>query len=110
VTAMRHGQQGTAAFRAIVLPRAVHVEVDVSARPVAVTRAPSRGHTGVRAQVTRIEDVWRVGEAWWRAGAQMRTYYRVILDGDRPLTLFRDDAIGAWFEQPYSAPDREAPR
>ncbi len=105
MTATNRGKQGTASLRAIGMPRALRVEADAGARPIAVTRAPSRGRTGVRSQVERIEDVWRITEAWWRAGAQSRTYYRVILDGGRPLTLFRDDATGAWFEQPYSAPD-----
>ena len=109
MTAARHAH-GLAALRAIGLPRPLRVEVDAEARPIAVTRAPSRGRTGVRSQVARIEDVWRVAEAWWRSGAQARTYYRVTLDGGRPLTLFRDDATGAWFEQPYSAPGVEGPR
>lgn len=104
------GKQGAASLRAIGMPRALHVEVDADDRPVAVTRAPSRGRTGVRSQVEHIKDVWRVAEAWWRTGAQARTYYRVLLDGGRPLTLFRDDATGAWAEQPYSAPDSEARR
>lgn len=107
--------KGTAALRAIGLPRMLHVEADAEARPTAVTRAPSRGRSGIRSQIERIEDVWRVTEAWWRAGAQARTYYRVTLDGGRPLTMFRDDATGTWFEQPYSAPHisdngSEAPR
>ncbi len=109
MTAANRGK-GTAALRAIGLPRTLQVEADADTRPVAVTRAPSRGRTGVRSQVERVEDVWRIAEAWWRVGAQTRTYYRVTLDGGRPLTLFRDDVTGAWFEQPYSAPGVAAPR
>lgn len=115
MTAAHRGKPGTAALRAIGLPRTLHVETDGDTRPTAVTRAPSRGQAGVRSRIERIEDVWRVAEAWWRAGAQARTYYRVTLDGGRPFTLFRDDATGGWFEQPYSAPHlsdhrTEAPR
>lgn len=99
-----------ASLRAIGLPRALRVEVDAETRPLAVTRAPSRGRGGVRSRVERIEDIWRIAEAWWRAGAQARTYYRVVLEGGRPLTLFRDDVTGAWAEQPYSEPQHEAPR
>ena len=99
-----------ASLRAIGLPRALHVEADADARPVAVTRASSRGARGVRSRVEHIDDTWRVAEAWWRAGAQARTYYRVVLEGGRPLTLFRDDATGTWAEQPYSEPQHEAPR
>lgn len=115
MTAANRGQQGASALRAVGLPRPLQVETDAGTHPMAVTRAPSRGRAGVRSPVERVEDIWRVAEAWWRAGAQARTYYRVTLDGGRPLTLFRDDATGGWFEQPYSAPpvpdDRtEAPR
>lgn len=97
-----------ASLRAIGLPRALRVEVDADAHPIAVTRASSRGRSGVRSRVERIEDTWRIAEAWWRAGAQTRTYYRLVLDGGRPLTLFHDDATGAWAEQPYSEPQHEA--
>ena len=41
-----------------------------------------------------------------REAPQARTYYRVILEGGRPLTLFHDDATGAWAEQPYSPPEQ----
>jgi hypothetical protein len=99
-----------ASLRSIGQPRALRVEADADALPVAVTRSSSRGRSGVRARVERIEDCWRIAEAWWRAGAQTRTYYRVILEGGRPLTLFRDDATGAWFDQPYTAPESEPPR
>lgn len=90
------------------MPRALRVEVDAEARPIAVTRASSRGRSGTRSPVERIEDVWRIAEAWWQVGAQARTYYRIVMEGGRPLTLFRDDVTGAWAEQSYSEPQREA--
>ncbi len=93
--ASRRGKPGIAAIRAIGLPRPLHVEVDIDTHPVAVTRAPSRGQASVRSPVQHLQDVWRVVEAWWRTGAQARTYYRVTLEGSRTLTLFHDDATGA---------------
>ena len=100
-----------ASLRALGLPRALQVEADAHMRPVAVLRASHRGASGDRLRVERIEDSWRVAEAWWRAGAQTRTYYRVVLDGGIPLTFFHDDTFyddtpGGWFEQPYSEPAR----
>jgi len=95
----------TARLRPIGMPRAVAVHVDSDGLPVAVARTDAHGRRGAETRVESVEDAWRVAEAWWRAGAQARTYYLVILEGGRPLTLFRDDATGAWSEQPYTAPD-----
>lgn len=88
------------------LPRLLGVRADAGGSPLAVARDDARGHRGSEARVENIEEVWRVAEAWWRESSQARTYYRVILDGGRPLTLFRDDDSGSWFEQPYSAVTR----
>lgn len=73
--------------------------------PIAVTRV-ARGHAA-EARVEQIDEVWRIAEAWWRAGPQVRTYYRVMLEPGRPLTLFHDAATGMWSEQSYSAPSIE---
>ena len=89
---------GTHGLRPLGLPKHVTVEVDDLGLP----RAVLRGDHPVAVAV--LEEVWRVAEAWWREAPQARTYYRVILQGGRPLTLFRDEATGAWSEQPYSTP------
>ena len=94
-------------LRALGTPRGLVVRVDADARPLAIARAEVRSRHREEAQVEQIEEIWRVAEAWWREASQARTYYRVMLEGGRPLTLFRDDASGAWFEQAYSAPEHE---
>ena len=90
----------------IGLPRPIGVRVDAHGLPAVLVRTDTRGRRGTEAGVERVEDIWRVAEAWWRQASQARTYYRVILERGRPLTLFRDDDAGAWFEQPYSAGTR----
>jgi hypothetical protein len=105
----RHGTI-TTSLRPIGTPRGLMVRVDAYGHPAAITRADARGHRGNEARIEQIEEIWRIAEAWWREAAQIRTYYRVILEGGRPLTLFRDDASRAWFEQPYSAATHEPPR
>ena len=98
-------------LRPIGMPRQVMVRIDMrhpDALPVGVTRTDARGKRGLEARVALVDEVWRIAEAWWRdagpgGGGQARTYYRVILEGGRPLTIFRDEAHGGWFEQPYSA-------
>lgn len=103
--------RGTAStsLRPIGLPRALHVSADRDGVPLTVGRADARGRPRSMARIAcveSVEDAWRVVEEWWRAAPQARTYYRVILDDGHPLTLYRDDATGAWFEQPYSAPQQ----
>lgn len=94
-------QPVSTSLRPIGLPRPVEVRVDASGLPVALHRADPRGRRGDAVPVEQVEQVWRVAEAWWREAPQARTYYRVILAGGRPLTLFHDDECGGWFEQPY---------
>jgi hypothetical protein len=85
------------------------------------TRGASGGRTaaaGPWLAVEQVEEVWRIGEAWWRETPIGRTYYRVIVDGGRTVTLFRDEfaiappralaassafeaATSMWFEQHY---------
>ncbi len=92
-------------LRSIGMPRGLAVRVDASGTPIAVTRAV-RGRS-LEARIEQIDEVWRIAEAWWREVSQARTYYRVILEGGRPLTLFRDETTGTWSEQSYSAPSIE---
>lgn len=105
--------QRTAAtsLRPIGLPRALVVREDRYAMPLAVSRTDARGRRGPESPVESVEEQWRLAEAWWREAAQQRTYYRIILSGGRPLTLYRDDLTGAWYEQSYSeAPHQGAGR
>ena len=76
-----------------------------SGLPIAIARRETRGRRATEVRIERIEDMWRVAEAWWREAPQIRTYYRVVLEGGRPLTLFHDDVTSAWAEQPYSEPE-----
>ncbi len=94
----------SAALRPLGLPRPLQVRTDDRAFPMEVSatnqhRAPLR--------VERVEEVWRIAEEWWREAPIGRTYYRVIVDGGRPLTIFRDSGDrrdredGRWYEQRY---------
>jgi len=52
-------------------------------------------------EVEGVQEVWRVAEAWWREVPVRRTYYQVVVDGGRALTLFQDEESGRWYEQRY---------
>ncbi len=49
--------------------------------------------------VARVEEVWRIEDGWWRPRPVARTYYRLLLEGDRPLTVYRDDLDDSWWTQ-----------
>ena len=59
--------------------------------------------------VLDVLEVWRVAEEWWRDRPIRRTYFRLVVQDGRTLTIFRDDLTplptattdGAWFEQRY---------
>lgn len=90
---------GRPSLRPLGLPRSFRVRADVDGLPLAVAR--ERDFLAVE----QIDEAWRVAEAWWRPSPSgeglARTYFRVILAGGRPLTLFRDDEDGQWYEQRY---------
>lgn len=52
-------------------------------------------------EVARVEEVWRVDDGWWRPLPVRRTYFRLALDGGRPLTVYLDAGDGAWRAQRY---------
>jgi hypothetical protein len=106
VTRQHRAPSSSPSLRPIGLPRALFVREDGNHTPLAIARVDIRGRRKAEASVQSVEGMWRLTEAWWREAAQTRTYYRVIIDDGRPITLYRDDTTGAWFEQPYTEPAR----
>jgi hypothetical protein len=51
--------------------------------------------------VERVEETWRVDDGWWRPRPVRRTYYRLALDGGRPLTIYFDPGEEGWWTQRY---------
>jgi len=51
--------------------------------------------------VARVEEVWRVDDGWWRPHPVRRTYFRLALEGGRPLMVYRDEAESRWLMQRY---------
>jgi hypothetical protein len=49
--------------------------------------------------VVSIVDVCNLDEEWCRERPIVRMYYRVTLEGDRQMTVFRDMLDGAWYRQ-----------
>jgi hypothetical protein len=44
-----------------------------------------------------IEDLCNVDEEWWRERPIVRMYYRVTLENETQITVFRDMVDGAWY-------------
>lgn len=89
---------GAHGLRPLGLPHARQVEVDGLGMPHAVVL--HRRSAGV----ARIEEVWRLAEAWWREDPIARTYARLLLADGRIVTLFHDDTCvpgDGWYEQRY---------
>ena len=94
-------------LRPLGLPRPVRVRAGADDQPVDVAVGHLRRGTAAAAfhAVVQVEEAWRIAEEWWRPSPSgeglARTYYRVILDDGRALTLYRDDEDGQWYEQSY---------
>ena len=71
----------------------VRVEEEDDHRPSIIV---SHGH---RSTVLSIEDMWEIVDEWWRASPVSRRYYHAAIEGGESITLFRDLASGAWYEQ-----------
>jgi hypothetical protein len=89
-------------LRPLNLPRPVEVDLDAHGLPMRVVT----GSLGTLRtyEVEQVQEVWRVAEAWWRAASVQRTYYQVVIDSGRTLTLFHDDEehlAAGWYEQRY---------
>lgn len=109
----------SAALRALGLPLPIRVRTDEAGLPVELL-VPRRGASPLAQQssadarrhaVEAIEEVWRVAEEWWRERPVGRTYVRLLVDGGRPLTVYRDEAgllspdgdgQPAWYLQRYA--------
>ncbi len=92
------------ALRPLGLPRPLVVRLDTRGEPSELTRPARRGTARRSFAVERVEEVWRIAEEWWRDAPLQRTYYRVHVEGGRPLTLFHDDTVApseGWYEQRY---------
>ena len=98
-------------LRPLGLPRPVRVQSDEHGLPSKVALDPSNSHARSFA-VERVEEVWRIAEEWWREATIGRTYYRIVIDGGRSLTLFHDTEPfhdmeqgggegQGWYEQRY---------
>lgn len=51
--------------------------------------------------VRKVIDLWEVDTEWWTAEPARRRYWRLVTDGGRLITVYRDLATGEWYQQGY---------
>jgi hypothetical protein len=56
---------------------------------------------GTWRRCSRVEEVWRVEDGWWRPRPIRRTYFRLALEESLVLTLYLDHLDGRWWTQKY---------
>ncbi len=88
---------GAGALRPLNAPQPAQIEAK-GGWPAAVWER------GLWLPVNRVEDVWRIDDEWWREVSVARTYFDVLLEGGKRLTLFfdratGDRATGRWYRQ-----------
>jgi hypothetical protein len=84
---------GSESFRPLNPPIPIDVRESTHQTPRAIKMK------GRWRRVVSIDDLCNVDEEWWRERPIVRMYYRVILEDDRPITVFRDMLDGAWYRQ-----------
>ena len=48
-----------------------------------------------------VLDTWRIDDEWWRQRPVSRLYYRLALEDERTVTVYRDLASGRWAKQNF---------
>ena len=82
-------------LRRLNTPRPVEVRAGVVGVPSALL------HNRRWLQVVEVLDRYRTDDRWWTAEPIARSYYELLLEDGRSVTLFRDEMKDSWWEQRY---------
>ena len=75
---------------------------DPGATPGSAGGAPAALlRNGQRLVVSEVLDHYRTDDRWWTAEPVSRSYYELLLEDGRAVTVFRDLIRGDWYEQRY---------
>lgn len=89
------GAERAGALRRLNAPRAVQVRAGDEGAPSAVRQL------GAWLAVLEVLDCYRTDDRWWTAEPIARTYYALLLEDGRTITIFRDELSEEWWEQKY---------
>ncbi len=89
------GTERPAALRRLNTPRTAEVQTDADGAPSALRRG------GRWVEVAELLDRYRTDDRWWTTTPVSRSYYDLLLEDGRAVTVFRDMISGGWQEQRY---------
>ena len=82
-------------LRRLNAPRTIEVRAEDAGTPSALRRG------GRWVEVAGVLDRYRTDDRWWTAEPVSRSYYDLLLEDGRAVTVFRDEISGGWSEQRY---------
>ncbi len=84
-------------------PDGAPLSVQVTGRQPAGKSGQARPRTAPAAWVgvAAIDDMWKILDEWWRGSEHemRRTYYALLMEDGRRLTVFHDGMSGGWMRQ-----------
>ena len=89
------GEKRPGTLRRLNAPRTVEVRAEAGDAPSALRRR------GRWVEVARVLDCYRTDDRWWTAEPVSRSYYDLLLEDGRAVTVFRDEISGGWCDQRY---------
>ncbi len=89
------GAERPRTLRRLNTPRKVEVRADADGVPDAVL------HNRRWLPVAEVLDRYRTDDRWWTAEPVSRTYYELLLEDGRVVTVFHDLVKKSWHEQRY---------
>ena len=95
MVAASRGADGPGTLRRLNTPRLVEVRAGANNAPSALRR------NGGWLEIIELLDRYRTDDRWWTAQPVARTYYELLLEDGRTVTVFRDDIRGSWYEHRY---------
>ena len=95
MVATPRGAERPGTLRRLNAPRPVEVRAGGGGAPSALRR----GRTWLA--VAEVLDRYRTDDRWWTAEPVARTYYELLLEDGRAVTVFRDEISDRWWEQRY---------
>jgi hypothetical protein len=85
----------TRRIRRLKSPHALEVESSADGTPVRLYLKH-----GWR-QVQTMRSPWRIDQHWWRSEPVQRTYYRLMVEDEPPVTVYYDELTQTWALQAY---------
>ncbi len=89
------GAERPRTFRRLNTPRQVEVRAEASGLPRALL------HNSRWLLVDEVLDRYRTDDRWWTAEPVARSYYELLLEDGRSVTVFQDEIKESWWEQRY---------